>query len=880
MDSLRRGLLTLAACVLPVAAWAAEPVPLRFPSGLLAVWQAKPHVVVAVGTVAPQLGPLPGGWRVSLTTQGGAQVAELTGVTVVKLTKQGNAWQLGPTGKTLPTAHALLLSDTWQLGGTPLRRVAITAAGSRWQVGLTSAPLRQAQALVGVASRLGAAPLAAPAPMPEKIAGYASIEPAAGLAPTPNPAVAMEALVGDVLFPSGLQPFQGALQPYVPGTRVPLPQPEPTATLPDAAVSATTEGEASQSTAAVVISPSLPQANLSTTLLLEREPVVIARSEEKVTTELGVLIPPRGPHYGRELTEALRAVAEAPLGSVAAREARLALAGVYLAWQRPEEAQAVLGTLPQRADGLPAGAVPRLLTGVAALAREQVPQEGAFDQTGTLAPHAQLWAAVAANARGAPATALEQWPTQRGILPEYPPYLRALAQAAQANALVMTGQNQAALKALQGLAAGYGREGLPPELRRLRGLARLGTQAVQEGLEDLAAAAEDRTNPAIAAQAKLEFVQALHRRKEISDAQLRGYLRDLQQEWRGDETERQSLAALADLYEKANEPNNALKTWQTLLQNFPRTPDISTVTDRMAQAFVAIFDPEAEQTFDPLTYLGLYYDFRELLPNDERGDLVQERMAEALVKANLFDRAAPVLEQQLQYRALEPVAQGRLTLLLAQTYRQLGRPEEAYQLLEARRNVATTQTLRRGWALESARTLAVLNRPQAAAEVLQPLLAADQLEDKEAQQLAADVAWQGQDWPGTITALNRLLAKVPATELVSNPMVQLQTFQLAYALGQTGQADDLAKLKARYQQAWPQLPQLADDINAVAASSGVTGVPPEGGPLQALTTALSGINSLDDQVAQIRRQLDRRRESRDEYNRRMQYMELLPPPAL
>jgi hypothetical protein len=871
----------LAAYALPVAAWAAEPVPVTFPNGPLAVWQAKPAVVVAVGTVPPQLGPLPAGWRVSLSIQGAAQVVELTGATAVKLRKQGTAWQLGPAGQPLLTAHALLLRDTWQLGGTPLRRMAITAAGSRWQVGLTSAPLRQAQALMGVARRLGAAPQVATAPAPEKIAGYASIEPAAGLAPTPNPAVAIEALVGDVLWPTGLQPFQGALQPYVPGTRVPLPQGTPAATVPTVAVSETAAtNEVSLSTAAVAVSPSLVEASPSATLPLEREPAVVARSEEKVTAELGVLIPPRGPHYGRELAEALQAVAEAPVGSVAAREARLALAGVYLAWQRPEEAQAVLSTLPQRADGLPAGAVPRLLMGVATLARGQVPQEGVFDQTGTLAAHAQLWAAVAANARGAPAAALEQWPSQRGILPEYPAYMRALAQAAQVNALVMTGQNQAALKALQGLAAGYGREGLPPELRRLRGLARLGTQAVQEGLEDLAAAAENRADPAVAAQAKLEFVQALHRRKEISDAQLRGYLRDLQQEWRGDETERQSLAALADLYEKANEPNNALKTWQTLLQNFPRTPEISTITGRMAQAFVAIFDLEADQTFDPLTYLGLYYDFRELLPNDERGDLVQERTAEALVKANLFDRAAPVLEQQLQYRPLEPVAQGRLTLLLAQTYRQLGRPEEAYQVLEARRALATTQTLRRGWALESARTLAVLNRPQAAAEVLQPLLAADQLEDKEAQQLAAEVAWQGQDWPGAITALNRILAKVPATELISNTTAQLQTFQLAYALGQTGQAEELAKLKARYQQAWPQLPQLADDINAVAASSGATGVPPEGGPLQALTTALSGINRLDDQVAQTRRQLDRRREDRDEYKRRMQYMELLPPPAL
>jgi hypothetical protein len=903
MDHVRRRLSLLLTALLAV--WGsmavAENFNITFAQGALAVWPITNSRTIAVGTVKPTIA-VATGWQVTPWQEGKLYGVILQGQGRLAVQKNGRRWQIAEGATQLPRASALLLNDGWSLGGQPLTRISFNAGGSRWQVGLSAQPVREGQALVGVQRRLGKAPEATP-PAPETVAGYAAIEPAAGLSPTLMPKVEVQALVQEILGLPGLVALTEALgNPYTPGTRVALPR----VAVPGVAlapVAVASPSEISSSTMPISATEAKPEeaqtaeaeahgsessetkaettAEVSRTLPpVVREVASMARSEEAPTDDVGVLIPPRGKNFLSDISEALQAVADAPVGSTAAREARLALAGIYLAWQRPEEAQRVLATLPLRTDGLPAQAVPRLLWGLADLARIGVPQEGVFDQGGTLATHAKLWAAVAANARGAHSTAATEWPTERGILPDYPDYLRALAQTAHVNALVMTGQFSAALKALKGLEEGYGQAGLPANLQRLKGLAQLGSNQPQEGLEALAAAAENTRDGITAAQAKLEFIRILHRRKEISDAQLRGYLRDLQQEWRGNDTERQTLVALADLYEKAREPSNALQTWQTLVQAFPQAPDMATLTSRMAQAFVDVFDPEAERTYDPLTYLGLYYDFRELLPNDERGDLVQERMAEALVKANLFDRAAPILEQQLQYRPLEPVAQGRLALLLAQTYRNQDKAEDALKLLEARRPLATTQMLRRGWALEEARNLATLNRPQAAAEVLKPLLAEDRLEDKEALQLAADVAYQGQDWANAVTGYTRLISKIPASLLVSETTAQLQVFHLAYALAQQNDAEALATLKRRYQDAWPDLPQLADALNAIAASSGVTGMPPEGGPLQQLTTALSGINSLDDQIAQTRRQMERTREDRNEYNRRMQYMELLPPPAL
>ena len=916
----RLGLLAALLAALPHGAFAA----VEFKGGALAAWLHGNDTLIAIGTTAPTLQNL-GSCSAETLQQNTLHGVVVRSCGAWGIEKRGTTWVLTPQGKaSMPKASLLKLRDGWRLGGTMLKKAEIEANGVRWQVGLTNTALRQTTTLAGAMQRLGkvATPTAA---VPDKVAFYVSIEPAAGLSPTTTPAVDEQALAKDLALPvAAIRRLQSQpTQLYTPGQRVPLPKvaivvppvtpievsasqplaieqadvPTPTtpvsgttaasaaATTPEPAEESHGEkpSEAGHGEAAAEGAHGQVATEASTPPpAVVREVVDAKPNETRMRGPLGVIIPPRGENgYVADMAEALQAVADAPVGSAAGREARLALASVYLSWQRPEEALAVLATVPQRADGEPAAALPRLLSIVARVAQSKAVPEAAFDLEGDLAPHAKLWQAVGQAQQGNYSLAIQNWPKERGILPDYPDYLREIAQYQQVAALVFTGQQQAAIKVIKQLAESYGAAGLPPRLKRLHGLAMMGTPDEQQGLELLAEAAENTTDLGTALRAKFEFVRALHQRRDISDAQLRQYLNDLQQDWRGDETEREILSLLADLYEKDNNPQMALQTWQTLVQAFPRTPAMATNTASMAQAFVNVFDPEREKPFDDLTYMGLYYDFRELMPNDPRGDRVQELMAEEMIKANLFERAAPILEQQLQFRPLDEVAQGRLSLLLAETYVKQGKPEEALKLLDTRRALANTQTLRRGWALTEARALAQLSRPQAAGEVLKPLLAPDMPTDKEAATLAAQVAWQGQDWPNAARGFSALLEEVPASSLVSDTAAQLNLFQLAYALSQVpGNHEQLAQLKARYAAAWPQLPRLADDVNAVAATSGVQGVSPEGGPLQALTTAMSEINTLDDKIAATRRQLQRSRAAREEYNRRMEYMELLPPPAL
>lgn len=626
-------------------------------------------------------------------------------------------------------------------------------------------------------------------------------------------------------------------------------------------ISASTASSASVALVAPVLEAVQPQV---------RELPVAAGAADRI-------LPTRGDHYLDDVSDAMQAIAEAPADSTRARDGQMYLAGLYLAWQRPEEALAVLGELPQRADRQPGSPQARLYMALAQLAKGEAPDTGLLDLGGPLGNHGKLWQAVAASRAGDYGTALKLWPKERGILPQYPAYLRELAQQAQATALVMVGDRKVATKVIDELVDGYVSPTQPPvALERLRGLVRLGTPDESKGLEYLATAAEDMRDPAQAYRAKFEFVRALQQRHDLSKEQVRKYLTDLWFDWRGDDLEREVLETLADLYDKANQPREALEYWQTLVRAYPHAPDLNGITERMTEAFLRVFDPENPKIYDTLSYIGLYYDFSELVPNDARGDIVQEQIARLLTQANLWKRAVPILEQQLDHRPLDPAAQGRLALMLASAYGHMGNAADGIKLLDKWQRVATTSVLAREWKLAEYSLLMQLNRPDSAAKELAGLPD----DDAEVRNARIEATWAAQDWSGSVPLLQAKLAHMPADYLVSDTGAQLATFRLGYAYGQLRDAQNLDGLTKRFAPGLNHLPQLADDMGAVAAGTGVSASVVAAGPLAPLTGAMNDINRLTDRIQELKDTMMSQRKEQKEYDDKMRYMDLLPPPAI
>lgn len=71
--------------------------------------------------------------------------------------------------------------------------------------------------------------------------------------------------------------------------------------------------------------------------------------EEPAQPLVNRILPERSGQYNDAVSDALQAIAIAPADSTRARDGAMNLAGLYLAWQRPEEAIAVLEGLPMRA---------------------------------------------------------------------------------------------------------------------------------------------------------------------------------------------------------------------------------------------------------------------------------------------------------------------------------------------------------------------------------------------------------------------------------------------------------------------------------------------------------------------------------------------------
>ncbi|NBV54374.1 MAG: hypothetical protein EBR79_01515 [Proteobacteria bacterium] len=777
--------------------------------------------------------------------------------------RESNQWLLRPGKSNGENLSAVLLRDGWWFDGERVAVRRVSLGGEDWQVGAVRRNAKLEGAVLGAVRRLGSLPMGnlkqvslsdvaavgskgGVVPVSDALAKLEQPKPARGKVVPIFAAEAIEPMAGPVVVSESLD-FD-SYSVYVPGTVVSL-------TVPTELLENAVQGEAGRPLA----------------------------GGDEVRLSDGVLPKAEG-DYAEELAKVQQVVAEVPAGGADEREVRRKLAAFYLAWQRPEEAQGVLALLPVRGDDLPTDPLARLYAGIAAVAVGREAPAAAFDQRGELAVHAKLWQAVALSAREDYAPALAAWPAKAEVLGEYPPYLRQLAQVAYARAQVMVGDKRDAVGIVDNLAAKYAADGgvVPTEILKLQGLVRLGTDDESKGLEYLAKATESGQDLAQAARARYEFVMALHQRKDLADAQLRNYLEELSLDWRGDALERDVLAALADLYDRAGEPREALERWRLMVRLFSdgrrlagRSMDMNSVTERMAGALLNVFDPENPRTYDPLTMLGIYYDFRELVPNDARGDRVNEQVARMLTDKTLWARAMPLLEQQLEYRPLEDDARGRQVLLLAEVLRRQGKAADALKLLDKWNPVANTQVTSRNWTMAEARVLMDLKRFESVRRTLAELVATD----REAAELSLDAAWDMGAWPAVVAGLQQELEPVTAAQLEADKELQLKVLRLGYALGQQKDGDGLVKLEQRYADALARLPEIADGLNAVGAATGVV-VNGGTGSLAPLSKALADLSSLSRRVEDTRAQMARAAAAQAEYDAKMRYMELLPPPSL
>jgi tetratricopeptide (TPR) repeat protein len=120
--------------------------------------------------------------------------------------------------------------------------------------------------------------------------------------------------------------------------------------------------------------------------------------------------------------------------------------------------------------------------------------------------------------------------------------------------------------------------------------------------------------------------------------------------WRGDDFEFKVLRRLGMLYLEQQEYRDGLRTLRQAATYFPNHEESNQVTKMMSDTFNALYLEGQADILPPVTAIALYDEFRELTPPGELGDEMIRNLADRLVEVDLLDRAASLLEEQIEFR--------------------------------------------------------------------------------------------------------------------------------------------------------------------------------------------------------------------------------------
>jgi tetratricopeptide (TPR) repeat protein len=359
-----------------------------------------------------------------------------------------------------------------------------------------------------------------------------------------------------------------------------------------------------------------------------------------------------------------------------------------------------------------------------------------------------LWRGAAYAALGKWNEAVEQFARAGEIPADYPRNFTTEIALLAAQAAIRVGDNRGAGQFLNVVAAGAPTDSEQARINYLRGLvlkAAGDTDAAFDLWRPLADGA-DRWARVRAARAIIEEELA---QGKISNADALQRLESLRFAWRGDDLEFDLLRRLGELYLAENDYRNGLATLREAATLFPDHPETPTLARTMTDAFAKLYLEGGAERMPPLTALALYDDFRELTPPGARGNEMIQRLADRLVTVDLLDRAANLLDRQVEFR-LEGVEKARIGARLALIRLLDRRPEAAVGALDESAVPDIPVELARERTRLRARAQFDLGNPDQAIALLQSDTS------READLLRADILWRQQDWSGAADVFARL----------------------------------------------------------------------------------------------------------------------------
>ncbi|WP_209765882.1 tetratricopeptide repeat protein [Azospirillum rugosum] len=470
-------------------------------------------------------------------------------------------------------------------------------------------------------------------------------------------------------------------------------------------------------------------------------------------------------------------------------KAQLDLARFYFANGFGQEALGLMEVLLQNQPDLEGWPEFRALRGAArVLAGDDV---GAAEDLGhpTLANNSEaaLWRAAIAADRADWPTAQAGFKAAAPILNSYPdPILTKLAARA-AEAALETRDAPFAKRLLDRIVERGGADTEErPDIQYLRGQLLAQTGETDRAVEQLNAA-YNSLDRFYRTKAGLALVNLQLAEGRMSPPAAAEQLAGLTFTWRGDDLEmkvRQRMGEVLIAAGQFADGFNAMKETAALVADTPRA---EAITREMSRVFADLYKDGA-QRLPTIDALQLYDQFRELTPVGEAGDEVIRQLAERLISVDLLNRAADLLQHQVEYR-LAGQDKARVGTRLASVRLLDNKPDDALKALELSNVPNIPPDLAAERRLMQAKALAELGRGDEA------LLLLAQDDSKPANLLRVDIAWRGQKWEAAAFALNKIIGAPPAGSQPLDPSISQLVLNRAVALALAGDGTGLNLLR-------------------------------------------------------------------------------------
>lgn len=258
--------------------------------------------------------------------------------------------------------------------------------------------------------------------------------------------------------------------------------------------------------------------------------------------------------------------------------------------------------------------------------------------------------------------------------------------------------------------------------------------------------------------------------------------------WRGDVFEFDLMRRLGELYIDVGEYRKGMVTMRRTVEQFPDLPEAQKLAGEMNEIFASLFEGKHAESMSPVTAMGLYYDFRELTPEGERGDRMIRRLADRLAAVELLDEAAKLLEHQVRHR-LKGVEKSRVATRLAVLYLLDHKPSEAISALRSSRNLQLSEDQIRERRILEARGLTELGHYERA------LLLLNGLEGRDVNEIRTEILWRARKWQRAAVSLSTRLVDLRTSNQELDTEARQDILRFAIASSLAGDRPALERLR-------------------------------------------------------------------------------------